>query len=79
MVEAVPLPNETVTSLAMALVGSSKAPLLLLDDDLVVVYRISARLTSADLIVARIYLGIPIFGKTKTLQRVPHGTAEGWC
>src|SRR5512142_404668 len=37
MVEAVPLPNETVTSLAMALVGSSKAPLLLLDDDLVVV------------------------------------------
>ena len=32
-----PLPNETVTSLAMALVESSKAPLLLLDDDLVVV------------------------------------------
>lgn len=37
MVEAVPLPNETVTSLAMALVDSSRAPLLLLDDDLVVV------------------------------------------
>ena len=33
MVEIMPLPNETVTSLAMALVESSKAPLLLLDDD----------------------------------------------
>lgn len=37
MVEAMPLPNETVTSLAMALVESSKAPLLLLDGDVVVV------------------------------------------
>jgi len=37
MVETVPLPNETVTSLAMALVESSKAPLLLLDDDVVVI------------------------------------------
>jgi two-component sensor histidine kinase len=37
MVETVPLPNETVTSLAMALVESSKAPLLLLDDDAVVI------------------------------------------
>lgn len=42
-------------------------------------YRVSARLTSADLIVARIYRGIPAFGKTKTLQRVVHGTVEGWC
>jgi len=37
MVEPVALPNKTVTSLAMALVGSSKAPLLLLDDDVVVI------------------------------------------
>lgn len=37
MVEMMPLPNETVTSLAMALVQSSKAPLLLLDDDAVVI------------------------------------------
>ena len=37
MVEPMVLPNETVTSLAMALVGSSKAPLLLLDDELVVI------------------------------------------
>jgi two-component sensor histidine kinase len=32
-----PLPNETVTSLAMALIKSSKAPLLLLDDEVVVI------------------------------------------
>ena len=32
-----PLPNETVTSLAMALIKSSKAPLLLLDDDVTVI------------------------------------------
>lgn len=37
MVEPMPLPDETVTSLAMALVESSKAPLLLLDDDVVVI------------------------------------------
>ena len=37
MVEPMPLPNETVTSLAAALVESSKAPLLLLDDDVVVI------------------------------------------
>lgn len=42
-------------------------------------YRVSARLTSADLIIARIYRLIPVLGKTKTLQRVPHGTVEGWC
>ena len=37
MVETMPLPNETVTSLAMALVESSKAPLLLLNDEVVVI------------------------------------------
>ena len=37
MVEIMPLPNETVTSLAMALIKSSKAPLLLLDDDVIVI------------------------------------------
>jgi uncharacterized protein (DUF2147 family) len=42
-------------------------------------YRVSVDLRSADLIVARIYLGVPIFGETKTLLRVPHGTSEGWC
>ena len=42
-------------------------------------YRISAELRSADLIVARIYLGVPLFGETKTLQRVPRLRSEGWC
>ena len=37
MVEPMPLPNETVTSLAMALVELSRVPLLLLDDGGVVV------------------------------------------
>jgi two-component system, sensor histidine kinase PdtaS len=37
MVEPTPLPSETVTSLAMALVESSKAPLLLLDDEVIVI------------------------------------------
>jgi len=37
MIETSALPNETVTSLAMALVESSKAPLLLLDDEVVVI------------------------------------------
>ena len=37
MVEPMPLPNETVTSLAMALVESSRAPLLLLDDGVIVI------------------------------------------
>jgi uncharacterized protein (DUF2147 family) len=42
-------------------------------------YRVSAELRSTDLIVARIYLGVPFFGETKTLLRVPHGTSDGWC
>jgi uncharacterized protein (DUF2147 family) len=42
-------------------------------------YRVLAKLTSADLIVARVYRGSPLFGKTKTLQRVTRGTAAGWC
>lgn len=37
MVETMPLPDKTVTSLAMALIKSSKAPLLLLDDEVVVI------------------------------------------
>jgi uncharacterized protein (DUF2147 family) len=42
-------------------------------------YRVSAHLQSADVLVARIYVGIPLFGRTKTLARVPHLTSEGWC
>lgn len=42
-------------------------------------YSISAKLDSADVITARIYVGIPLFGRTKTLLRVAHGTSDGWC
>lgn len=42
-------------------------------------YSVKAQLKSDDVIVARIYVGVPIIGKTKTLARVPHDTSEGWC
>jgi uncharacterized protein (DUF2147 family) len=42
-------------------------------------YNISAEVRSADILVARIYAGIRILGKTKILHRVPHGTSNGWC
>ncbi|MFC7555712.1 DUF2147 domain-containing protein [Pseudoroseomonas wenyumeiae] len=42
-------------------------------------YNVSAELRTADLIVARIYSGVRLFGKTKTLLRVSHGRSEGWC
>lgn len=42
-------------------------------------YRVTAQLKSDDVIVARIYVGVPVFGKSKTLARVPHGVTEGWC
>jgi uncharacterized protein (DUF2147 family) len=44
-----------------------------------VTYRVSAELRSADVFVARIYLGMPLFGETKTLLRVPRLRSEGWC
>jgi uncharacterized protein (DUF2147 family) len=42
-------------------------------------YRVSAELRSADVFVARIYLGMPLFGETRTLLRVPRLRSEGWC
>jgi len=42
-------------------------------------YRVSAQLKSADVIIARIYAGVPLFGKTKTLLRIAQGSSEGWC
>jgi uncharacterized protein (DUF2147 family) len=42
-------------------------------------YRVSAQLKSADVLVARIYLGVPLIGRTKTLARVPQQTSTGWC
>jgi len=29
--------------------------------------------------VARIYVGIPLFGETRILRRGPHLSSEGWC
>jgi uncharacterized protein (DUF2147 family) len=42
-------------------------------------YQVSAHLQSADTLIARIYLGIPLFGETRALLRVPRATSEGWC
>jgi len=42
-------------------------------------YSVKAQLKSDDVIVARIYVGFPLFGQTKTLTRVPRDTTEGWC
>jgi uncharacterized protein (DUF2147 family) len=42
-------------------------------------YNIDAELTSADTLVARIYVGLRLFGETKILHRVLHGTSSGWC
>jgi len=42
-------------------------------------YNVSAELKSADVLIARIYLGSPLLGETKTLTRVPRGTSKGWC
>ena len=42
-------------------------------------YRASMELKSTDLIIARIYLTLPILGETRSLTRVVQGTSEGWC
>jgi uncharacterized protein (DUF2147 family) len=42
-------------------------------------YNLSAELRSANLMVAHVYRGLPFFGETKSLVRVPHGTSNGWC
>lgn len=42
-------------------------------------YRVNMKIKSADVISARIYSGIRLFGETRTLVRVPMGTSAGWC
>jgi hypothetical protein len=42
-------------------------------------YGISAKLYSAAVLVARIYVGMPLFGETKTLRWVPRLGSEGRC
>ena len=40
---------------------------------------IARRWFEDDLITARVYTLLPLLGQTKVLQRVLHGTTEGWC
>lgn len=42
-------------------------------------YRVKMELMSPDVISARIYSGVPLFGETRTLVRVPMGIGAGWC
>jgi uncharacterized protein (DUF2147 family) len=42
-------------------------------------YSVKADIDSPDVITARIYAGIPLFGQTKTLLRVPRLISDGWC
>lgn len=42
-------------------------------------YRLNVELESPNQIKARIYVGIPILGVTKTLVRIPREVSEGWC
>jgi uncharacterized protein (DUF2147 family) len=42
-------------------------------------YNVYASLKSTDVLTARIYLGVPLFGNTKTLARMPVGNSDGWC
>ena len=42
-------------------------------------YDLSATLDADDMISARIYAGIALFGKTEILRRIPTGSLAGWC
>ena len=42
-------------------------------------YRLSATLEPDGTLHARIYDGIPLFGKTEVLRRVPPRSLDGWC
>ncbi len=42
-------------------------------------YGLAPTRASADVLVARVYLGMPFLGVDQTLLRVPRGSGEGWC
>lgn len=42
-------------------------------------YNVVGELVSDDLIVVRLFETTPLFGQTKTIERVPLGTTDGWC
>jgi uncharacterized protein (DUF2147 family) len=51
----------------------------IVDPDNNVTYNLSATLVSDDTLRARIYKGVPLFGRTEILQRVAPSTLAGWC
>lgn len=42
-------------------------------------YGLAATLVSADVLMARVYIGMPFFGVNQTILRVPQASGEGWC
>ena len=42
-------------------------------------YGLAATHVSADVLVARVYLGMPFLGVNQTLLRIERATGEGWC
>ena len=42
-------------------------------------YNLSAELQSPDVITARIYKGVSLFGRTEILNRIRPRSLEGWC
>jgi hypothetical protein len=42
-------------------------------------YGLAATLVSADVLVARVHLGLPFLGVDQTLRRVERAGGEGWC
>ena len=42
-------------------------------------YGLAATLVSAEVLVARVYLGMPFLGVNQTLLRVQPASGEGWC
>lgn len=42
-------------------------------------YNVAAELVSDDLIVVRLFERSTLLGQDKTIERVAHGTSDGWC
>ncbi len=42
-------------------------------------YGLAATLVSADVLVARVYIGMPFLGVNQTLLRIERASGEGWC
>jgi uncharacterized protein (DUF2147 family) len=49
------------------------------DPDTGTTYNLAASMHDADMIVARIYEGVEVFGETKTLFRIEPRSLPGWC